>query len=202
MKKIITLITTLLISAGAHSALFTEGKQYKELDTQASAKPIVTEYFSFYCPHCLRFEPIMEQIKQNLPDTATFEKIHVSFMGGNMGVSMAKAYATMVMLKVEHKMIPAMFTQIHSLRKRPHDDAALRQVFINQGIDAKAFDAAFNSFAVSSMQQRYDISFKGAQLHSVPSVIVNNKYLVTPDKSIKTVEDYMALINFLLKQPS
>ena len=200
MKKIFALLIIMLLSNAANAAQFTEGKHYKLLKTQPSSSPTVTEYFSFYCPHCYNFEPIMEQVKQRVPDNTKFQKVHVSFMGGNMAVSMAKAYATMVVLEVEEKMIPVIFKQIHEFRQPPRNNQALRQLFIDNGVDGEKFDAAFNGFVVDSMQRRFDESFKNAGLRSVPSVVVNNKYLLTPDESIKSLDDYMKLVNFLLKK--
>ena len=200
MKKIFTLMIIMLLSNAANAARFTEGKHYQLLDTPPSSSPTVTEYFSFYCPHCYNFEPITEQVKQRIPDNAQFQKIHVSFMGGGMGISMAKAYATMVVLEVEEKMIPVIFRQIHEFKQAPRNDQALRQIFTDHGINAEKFDAAFNGFVVDSMQRRFDEAFKTAGLSSVPSVVVNNKYLLTPDESIKSLDDYMELVNFLLKK--
>ena len=200
MKKIFALLILLLFGNAAQAAQFTEGQHYQVLDTKPSSSPTVTEYFSFYCPHCYNFEPIMEQVKQRIPDNAKFQKVHVSFMGGNMAVSMAKAYATMVVLEVEETMIPVMFRQIHEFKKAPRNDQALRQIFTDHGVDPEKFDAAFNGFVVDSMQRRFDKAFRDAGLSSVPSVVVNNKYLATPDESIKSLDDYMQLVNFLLKK--
>lgn len=200
MKKIFALLSTILFSFAVNAAQFEEGKHYQELDTQASSKPIVTEYFSFYCPHCYGFEPVMQQLKGNLIEGAKFQKAHASFMGGHMGPSMAKAYATMVALKVEDKMVPVMFRQVQDLKQPPKNDAELRQIFVDNGIDGAKYDAAFNGFAVESMQRRYDKGFKDAGLRGVPSVIVNNKYLLTPDGNISSIDEYIELVNFLLKK--
>ncbi len=200
MKKLFALVATLMLSLTVHAAQFKEGEHYKVIDGLEETKtPTVTEFFSFYCPHCNHFEPIIQELKQHLPADATFIKNHVSFMGGNMGKSMSKAYATMVALKVEDKMIPVMFNRIHNLRKPPKNDAELRQIFVDEGIDGKKFDAAFNGFAVDSMVRRFDKQFQDAGLQGVPSVVVNNKYLVQA-QTLKTEDEYFDLVNFLLKK--
>lgn len=197
MKKLLVLAATLIMSLSAHAAQFKEGQHFKVLDLQASAKPTVTEFFSFYCPHCNSFEPVIQQLKAQLPENAKLQKNHVSFMGGNMGESMSKAYATMIALKVDEKMVPVMFNRIHNMRKAPKNDEELRQIFIDEGVDAKAFDAAFNGFAVDSMVRRFDKQFKDSGLSGVPAVVVNNKYLVQA-QSIKTMDEYFELVNYLL----
>lgn len=197
MKKLFAFISTLLLALSAHAAQFEQGTHYTVLDNEKSAAPKVTEYFSFYCPHCYKFEPVMDNLKASLPDNAKFEKVHVAFMGAKMAVPMAKSYATMVALDAEKVMVPAMFKQIHELRRAPQDEQALRQIFIDNGIDAEKFDAAYNSFVVNSMQRGFDKQFAQSTLTGVPGVIVNNKYIVKADK-IRSFEEYNQLVNYLL----
>lgn len=199
MKRIIALFATLMVSLGVNAAQFQEGTHYKVLELEKSSRPVVTEYFSFYCPHCNSFEPIIAQLKKKIPAEAKFQKNHVSFMGGNMGMSMSKAYATMVALKVEDKMVPVLFNRIHNMNKPPRNDDELRQIFLDEGVDAKKFDATFNGFAVDSMVRRFDKQFKDSGLTGVPAVIVNNKYQVEAG-SIQSLEEYFELVNFLLKK--
>lgn len=167
MKKLFALLTTALITLNAHAAKFDEGTYYEVLKTEKSATPKVTEFFSFYCPHCYNFEPVINQVKTSLPKDAQFEKVHVAFMGKDMAIPMAKSYATMVTLGVEDSMVPAMFKQIHQLRSAPQDEKALRQIFIDNGVDAKKFDATYNSFVVNSMQKGFDKQFEKSTLTGV-----------------------------------
>ncbi len=198
MKKLFALFSMLMLSLSAHAAQFKEGEHYKVLDLEASSKPVVTEFFSFYCPHCNSFEPVIQQLKQQLPEDVKLQKNHVSFMGGKMGPSMSKAFATMEALKIEDQMVPVMFNRIHNMRKAPRNDAELRQIFLDEGVDAKKFDSAFKGFAVDSMIRRMDKQFEDSGLTGVPAVIVNHKYQVQA-QSIKTMDEYFALVNYLLK---
>ncbi|WP_162047476.1 thiol:disulfide interchange protein DsbA/DsbL [Vibrio taketomensis] len=197
MKKLFALFITVSLSFAAHAAKFTEGDYYKVLDLPLSTKPVVNEYFSFFCPHCRSFEPIIRQLKTKLPEGVKLQKNHVSFMGGPMGESLSKAYATMIMLKIEDQMAPVLFNRIQTMRKAPKNDAELRQIFIDEGVDAKKFDATFNGFAVDSMVRRFDKQFNDSGLTGVPAVIVNNKYLVDA-KLITSTDEYYALVNYLL----
>jgi thiol:disulfide interchange protein DsbA len=199
MKKLIALFATMMMSFAVNAAQFSEGDHYTVLEGQPSPTPTVTEFFSFYCGHCYKFEGVIEHVKNGIPENASFQKSHVAFMGSNMAVPMAKAYATMVVLKNEETMIPAMFRQVQELRKPPRDEAELRQIFIDNGTDAKKFDAAYNGFAVDSMQKRFDKQFDASKLTGVPGVVVNGKYVVVADK-ITSIDQYIELVNFLLKK--
>ncbi|MFC1237418.1 thiol:disulfide interchange protein DsbA/DsbL [Vibrio sp. F74] len=197
MKKLFMLLATLILSTSVQAAQFNEGTHYEVLDLEKTSTPTVTEYFSFFCGHCNNFEPVIQQLKTKLPKNAKFQKVHVSFMGGNMGVPMAKAYASMIVLKVEDKMVPYMFNQIHTLRTPPKTETELRQMFIDNGVDAKKFDSAYKGFAIDSMQKRFDKQFKAVKLSGVPGVVVNNRYVVKTD-GIKNYDEYFDLVNYLL----
>lgn len=199
MKKLFALFATILVSLSAHAATFEEGVDYNVLDIPHSEQPVVNEFFSFYCPHCFRFDEIMQQLETHIAGKAEFTKSHVSFMGGDMGLNMSKAYATMVSLEIEDKMIPVMFNQIQVKREAPRDVEVLKQIFVAHGVSAKDFDGTFNSFAVDSMARKYDKDFQDSGLTGVPSVVVNNKYVATP-KNLKTIDDYFELIDYLLKK--
>ncbi|MCG3723651.1 thiol:disulfide interchange protein DsbA/DsbL [Vibrio cincinnatiensis] len=199
MKKLFALVATLMLSLSVQAAQFKEGVHYKVLDLPHSSQPSVSEYFSFYCPHCYSFEPVIKQLKAQLPEKVALQKNHVSFMGGKMGKSMSKAYATMLALNVEEQMVPVMFNRIHNQRKAPKTDQELRQIFIDEGIDGAQFDAAFNGFAADSMVRRFDKQFQDSGLTGVPAVIVNNRYLVQA-QGIKTIDEYFELINHLLSK--
>jgi thiol:disulfide interchange protein DsbA len=197
MKKLIAFAATLFLTLSVSAAQFNEGKDYTVLDLPASSSPVVNEFFSFYCPHCHQFEPIIKILKQSLPADAKFQKTHVSFMGGNMGVPMSKAYATMLMLKEEDKMVPVMFRRIHDLNAAPRNEDELRQMFLDEGVDAKKFDSAYKGFAVDSMVRRFDKQFKDSGLRGVPAIVVNNKYHVQTG-AIKSNQQLAELVNYLL----
>ena len=73
----------------------------------------VREYFSFYCPHCLRFEPFFGKVKKSLPEGVKFERNHVDFLRfttPEIQFMLTKALATAQQLKVEDKIAGALLT--------------------------------------------------------------------------------------------
>ncbi|MUK71430.1 thiol:disulfide interchange protein DsbA/DsbL [Aliivibrio fischeri] len=197
MKKLFVFLSAVMFAFSVQATQFEEGKYYQVLDVAKSTQPKVTEFFSFYCPHCYKFEAVIKNLKPALEKSVKFEKVHVAFMGNDMAVPMAKSYATMVVLGVEDKMVPAMFKQIHELGQRPKNKDELRQVFINNGIDPDKYDEAYNGAAVNAMQRKFDIQFEASTLTGVPGVLVNNKYIVKPN-AIRSYDEYNQLVNYLL----
>ncbi|WP_394213545.1 thiol:disulfide interchange protein DsbA/DsbL [Enterovibrio calviensis] len=199
LKKVLAFAAVTMLAFSAHAARFNAGEDYQVLNLPKTESPTVTEFFSFYCPHCFKSQGLMEELKKQIPENVAFNKNHVSFMGGNMGKSLSKAQATAIMLGVEEKMMPVIFNRIHLLQKPPRNDEELRQMFIDEGVDAEQYDGTFNSFAANAMANRFDKGFQASGLRGVPAVIVNGKYHVTP-KTVKSTDDYFELVNFLLTQ--
>ncbi|WP_192867866.1 thiol:disulfide interchange protein DsbA/DsbL [Thaumasiovibrio subtropicus] len=198
MKKLLAFAAATLMSLSVHAAKFEEGKHYAVLSQlDKSSSPVVTEFFSFYCPHCFRFEPLMKQVEESLPENAKFQKYHVSFMGGNMGEPMSKAFATAIVLNVKDTIVPILFDRIHVKDKAPRNEEELRQIFIDEGVDAAKFDGAYNGFAVNSMTRRYNKAFQDSGLRGVPTIVVNNQYQVLTQE-LQSNQDFIDVVNYLL----
>lgn len=80
MKKLTALLVgALLLPLAAFAAQFEEGKHYEVISEQATAKPEVKEYFSFYCPACFGFEPKVQALAKQLPVGAELKKSMSTF---------------------------------------------------------------------------------------------------------------------------
>ncbi|KEY91356.1 thiol:disulfide interchange protein DsbA [Candidatus Photodesmus blepharus] len=201
MKNFFSLGIALLMmfNLTANSANYKVNEHYKVLSSEIfSERPSIIEFFSFYCQHCSSFEAVMEKLKIKFSDNVKINKNHVSFMGGTMGKAMGKAYATMVILKIENKMVPVLFNRIHDMRSTPKNEAELRQIFLDEGIDPVQYDKVFSSFAVDGMVRFFDKRFRNANLSSVPAIIVNGRYLIQA-KSVQTIDEYFDLVDYLLQ---
>ena len=75
MKKFISFIVLAFFSFCIQAADFKEGTHYTVLKAPHSKSQTVTEYFSFYCPHCFQFESVVKGLKAKLPKSAKFEKV-------------------------------------------------------------------------------------------------------------------------------
>ena len=158
-----------------------EGTHYTVVSDEATAKPEVTEFFSYWCRHCYSFEPIVSNLKTKLPAGVKFEKVHVNFMAfttaevqdeATRGLMIARA------LKQEKKMTDAMFNYIHVQRAPIASRNDVRNIFSVNGIDADEFDKLADSFGVNSQLKKNNkkmAKFK-RHLRGVPNFIVNGKY--------------------------
>ncbi|WP_199609926.1 thiol:disulfide interchange protein DsbA/DsbL [Flocculibacter collagenilyticus] len=189
MKKLITLIfITLLLPLTACAKQFEEGTHYTTFEGMESSKPEVKEYFSFYCPHCFNFEPLVKSIKGNLPEGVKFEKSHVDFLRAaspEIQHALTRAMVVAKHLKMEDKLNKAIFEYIHKQRAPFTSEKDIRNLFVLQGVDGEKFDKLMKSFPVkgkaNAMKKSQDELTRRGVLTSVPTFIVNGKYKIIFD---------------------
>lgn len=210
MKKVIGLVLSTflsLVAFNAASANFEAGKHYTVVSEQLSKKPEVREYFSFYCPHCFSFEPFMANVKKQLPAGAKIERNHVDFLRAaspEVQFMLSKALVTAQQLKMEDKLVGAIFNYLQVQRAVITEEKDLRNIFVLNGVDGAKFDKLFNSFAVNSkakaMKKKQDYFSAKRALTGVPTVIVNNKYRINNQALNRNSfeKDYVELIHHLL----
>ncbi|MDO6685794.1 MULTISPECIES: thiol:disulfide interchange protein DsbA/DsbL [unclassified Agarivorans] len=196
MKKLLIGLMAMLALPMAMAADFKEGTHYDVIKQTATAKPEVIEFFSYYCPHCFKFEPVAESIKKSLPEGVAFKKNHVSFIGGSMGEEMVRAFAAAEMLEVEPAISHAIFDSIHNKRQNFTSRDDLRSIFVANGVDGKKFDSAANSFVVNGMVSQMEKNTINYKIRGVPALVVNGKYQVNTG-SVKSIEELNELVSYL-----
>ncbi|MCJ8271124.1 MAG: thiol:disulfide interchange protein DsbA/DsbL [Psychrosphaera sp.] len=206
MKKFAVLFITLLFSSmvSAIPLRFEEGKHYQVVNKVADTNPNVTEYFSFYCQHCFKFERIVEQIEKSMPKGAQFKKSHVDFMRNASAAtqqSLSRALVVGEKMGIGHKITAAIFKQIHVDIKPFKSDDDIKALFAANGADVDQYSKLMKSFGVkgaaNKMKKDQDSLSSRQILDSVPMLIVNNKFKIN-SREIRSLDDYNALIEFLL----
>lgn len=194
----ITVLSAMSLSAAAQS--WEEGTHYKVIGDKATAKKEVLEVFSFWCPTCYRFEPIAEQIKQQLPKDAKFIKAHVNFMGyvdRDVQDAATKAMLAARAMKQEQELNTALFKAIHEQRQPITGMDDIVKVYGEAGGDTAKLQKLANSFGIRSQFNRNGKLVAGVS--SVPTFIVNGKYQVTITRDM-TPDDIVALTVWLTSQ--
>ena len=197
MKYLLCAFTLLLASLSYANDSFNEGEHYQSLSLPATNTAKVVEYFSYYCPFCYNFEPVVAELKQALPTGVALQKIPVAFHGGPVAPDVQRAHAMAELLNVTESFAAVLFAQIHQQRKPPQNRNALKQLFAELGVANEKFDANFSSLPVNSLIADYEQAIRNANIRSVPSFIVNDKYLVNIS-AVSSQQQFNALINYLL----
>ena len=203
MKKILLLLSLALLLPlqACAQEKWREGTHYKVIAEQATEKKEILEFFSFWCPHCFNFEPLVKEIKTKLADDVEFKKVHVNFMGFTSTAIQDDATKAMMVARELGKadeLNQAIFKYIHVSRSAITGLSDLKNIFVVNGVEPDEFDKMISSFGVKS---RLNMNNKSVQeykkyVSSVPNFIVNGKYQATFTRDMKQ-DDMVDLIVFL-----
>ena len=206
MKKILLslFIAVLLPLQACAQEQYQEGTHYTVVNDTATPQPEILEFFSFWCPHCYNFEPLVAQIKKKMDRDTTFKKVHVNFMGFTSPDVQDDATRAMLVarsLKKEEALNLAVFESIHKLRSPVTSLNDLRNIFIVNGVEAEAFDKMVSSFGVNNMLKMNNkiIAQYRSHLSGVPNFIVNGKFQAKFTRDMNN-DDIVNLIVWLSKQ--
>ncbi|MEL0628465.1 thiol:disulfide interchange protein DsbA/DsbL [Psychromonas aquatilis] len=200
MKKVFALLIGLfLLPLSVQAADFKEGTHYEVLQRTATEKPEVLEFFSFYCPHCFKFEPLMKGLETALPEDVTIKKNHVNFLGGAMAEEITKAYAAADLLNVKDDVTSIIFDEIHVQHNNISGEQDILDIFEKAGVEEQEAKAALASFAVNGMASQMKRNTENFKVRGVPTLIVNGKYKVNTG-SVKSVAEFNELVEFLTKK--
>lgn len=199
MKKYLFIVLAFVFAPWASAAAdFKEGVEYTVVQDSASKQPVVTEFFSYVCPHCYSFQPLMQELEQRHPEVQ-FNKVPVAFLGKEMGPVLQRAYGAAVLLKVEGTLTPVMFDQIHNQKNMPNSISDIKATFVDNGVAEKDFDGVINSFALNGMVAQFDKATDKFDIHGTPTVIVNEKYELNMSE-IGTADRFYQVVDYLLEQ--
>jgi thiol:disulfide interchange protein DsbA len=206
MKKIISLVfVSLILSFNAMAQeLWKEGVHYNIIAKEATEKKEVVEFFSFWCPHCYNFEPIVSQLKKDIPSDVEFKKVHVNFMRSASASVQDDATRAMLVgrtLKKEAEVVSAIFNHIHVQRKPITGLDDMKNMLVTSGIDAAKFEKQAKGFGLNSLLNRNNGLIKKHQRHltGVPNFIVNGKYQAVFTSGMKP-DDMISLLVWLSDQ--
>ena len=137
----------------------------------------VVEFFSYGCPHCNDFEPVISKWRSALPKDVHFRRIPISFGRAQWAV-LAKVYLAIETTGDLAKLHSELFSAIH-VRKLPFaDEKSILDWVAARVADPKKFTATYRSFGVQAMAKSADQAGSDFGISGVPSIGVGGRYLV------------------------
>lgn len=170
----------------------TAGQYVAIVPAQASDNPAkieVVEFFSYGCPHCSDFHPTVSKWSAKLPADVVFRRVPVSF-GRAQWASLSKLYYALEATGDLAKLDGAVFHALHEKGLKLYDDKSIAEWVSAQGVDARKFADAYNSFGVVSKVKRGDQLAQASKIQGVPALAVDGKYLMINDG----IKDYAELV--------
>lgn len=167
------------LAAPAHAQV--QGQDYRLLTppqaTSTQDKVEVIEFFSYGCPHCYALQAQVVKWAAELPANAAFVRVPVSFGRREWG-QLSRAYYALEATGDLARLDDALFDAIHKEKRALFDEDNLAAWAAEHGVEAGKFRAAFQSPGVSAQAMRAEQLSRDYKINSVPSIIVDGKYVV------------------------
>lgn len=172
------------------------GQDYKFVPNPqpvTSGKVEVTEFFWYGCPHCYRLEPALQAWSKTLPADVQFNRLHVGF-GEQVDVHQ-KIFFALKALNQNEAMDQKVFDALAFDPGSLNDDNIAKSFIVKNGIDAAAWDKAYNGFDAKTGAVKANALMKAYGLNGVPAIVVNGKYVVGGE-TVHTLQ----VVNKLIEQ--
>jgi thiol:disulfide interchange protein DsbA len=159
-----------------------EGTDYRTLDPpQHSDTPAgkieVLEFFSWGCPHCNEFNPLITKWAEKAPKDVVFKRVATG-MGRTAWTNLARAYYALESLGFADSLNAPMFHAIHEEHLPLFDEGAITAWVGKHGVDQAKFRTAFDSFGVNTRLNQAEQMVENYKIEGVPSLAVGGKYVV------------------------
>ena len=175
----------LLASGAARAQAPVEGRDYILIQPpQTPANPAkieVYEFFTYACPHCNAFEPIVGPWARSLPADVAFRRVPVNFLFN--ADNFQRTYYALETMGLVDQMQAKVFAAVHVERQRldkPEDIAAL---VAKNGGDGAKFLAVFKSFSVATAATKASKLQADYKIEAVPALTIQGRYLTSPSQA-------------------
>ena len=166
--------------APSHAAdYFANGQEVDQVVTpgrvQSTGQVEAVEFFWYGCPYCARFEPLLEDWVQQLPDNVAFIRLPASW-NDSMTVQQ-RLYFTLAKLN-RLDLHPAVFKAIHERHQPLNTPVQIEKWAADQKINRSQWRSAFNSAQVTQQVNGAQAAFQRFELSGVPAMVINGKYVI------------------------
>jgi thiol:disulfide interchange protein DsbA len=178
-----------------------EGRDYVRLNQPVAVpgggKIDVIEFFSYGCPHCYTFEPMLEQWIKRLPPDVAFRRIPAAFNPVFEGYArLFYALEAVGQAEVLHKRV---FAAIHVQRQRLDKEADIAAFVSSNGGDGAKVVAALKSFGVATKMRQAKQAMEAYKIDGVPSIGVHGRWF-TSGSLANGNDKALAVVDYLIQQ--
>lgn len=211
---------TLTWDAHASAPAWVEGRNYTIVNPVqpthvAPGKVEVLEVFSYACPFCNRFQPMMDELERNLPANAQIALLPASFSAAEDMPMFQRAFFAAQALGIANRTHQAIFDAVWETGELaiidpatgrlksplPTIEDAARCYARLTGIKPEDFLRAARSFAVDAKMRSADQQITAMKIPGTPWLVVGGKYRVEMN-TLRTTADLIELVDFLVGKAS
>ena len=209
-----------LCSGAQGASSWEQGTNYFLIDPpQATAaapgKIEVTEVFSYACPACNHFYPVVDRLKASLPANAELDFIAAGFRPDEDWPMFQRAYYAAQILGLDKRTHAAMFDAIWKTGELAVEDPRTQRLRLPApsiqdaaafyaratGIKPETFLATANSFGVDTRMRQADQLVRDYRVEGTPTIIVNGRYRLDV-QSAGGPEQVIELVKWLVAKES
>ena len=176
---------------------FSEGNGYSTLEQQVrpadSSRIEVNEVFSYACPHCFHFEPLLAAWAKKQAADVNLVQTHASFNRPDW-TAYQRGYYTVLSLGIKDKVQEAVFNSIHVAHKELTTVETWADFLSIYGVDKQKTTSMYNSFGVNSQIKQAEAKVRDFKVTSTPQLIIDGRFRVTA----KSHEDMLKVTDFLI----
>lgn len=159
----------------------------------------VMEFFWYGCPHCHRFEPLLQEWKnRERPDDVVFRYVP-AVLSASWEVHGRAYYAAEVMGVLE-QFHQAMYRALHEEQRQLDTATEIGEFASSLGIDGERFVSTMNSFAVETKLRQARNLQRAYGISGTPSVVIDGRYVTSPreagdfDRMIEVINQRVAAL--------
>ena len=218
MKNCRTLLFALLVLfvVEARAASWTEGQDYylitpAQATSVAAGKVEVLEVFSYGCPACNGYQPVMTKLRLALPPNAQLVYLPAAFNAAEDWPMFQRAFFAAQALGIAERTHQHVYDAVwqtgelatfvpgtNRLKSSiPSIEDAARLYAHWTGIKAEDFLAAAHSFGVDMKMRAADAQISAMQVPSTPCIVVAGRYRVNSD-AVRDPGRLIELVRYLV----
>ena len=190
----LTLFLILITSSNVFAQKYVQISTEKQ---QESKDIIIYEFFWYACPHCYNLEPTMDRIEADLEKDTKVVKLPVALR--DSWIPHAKLYYALKQMNKVDEVHNLIFEEIHLEDNRLNTEQRMIDFLGKHGIDTKEFSEKYNSFGTEARIKKASNLAKKYQIDSVPTIIINGKFL-TSGSYVSSYDELYSVVNLLVER--
>ena len=200
MRKNILVTVIMLLFFANPTYAENDSQKYVQISNSPQTehdKIVIYEFFWYGCPHCFNIEPTIVKIESNLNQDTVLIKLPLALK--ESWVNHAKAFFSMQQMNIDNNLHSKIFEEIHINGNRLDTKSSLVDFIDSQGFDGSSFSKNFDSFGTEIRIKKANKLARQYQITSVPTIIINGKYL-TSGSFVSSYEELYDVVNFLVEK--
>jgi thiol:disulfide interchange protein DsbA len=157
----------------------------------------VVEFFSYGCPHCNEFEPVVSRWRSALPKDVRFRRVPVAF-GNPKWAALAKLYLAIESTGDLARIDRDVFSAVHAKGSALVDEKSIVDWASARVADPKKFIDMFRSFDVEARAKRAEQTAASFGIPGIPAMAVGGRYLVAAEEA-KNFQDLLRVTDKVIE---